>query len=293
MIAILSDIHANLPALEAVLADMRVTNAKWNAIWLTGDYLGGMPHPCETMDRLMALSDDWHVPVSIVLGNHDQTILELHQGMHPEMWQTTQWGLMTWTVGQLQPHHWAMLEGLQQTASVPYGNGQRALLFHGRPQNIRAKILEQKDAEEVAKSVSETILACGHSHQTRMFRVDDKRVINVGSVSNTVEGLGGHACYVLLDETTGMTTFRYVGYDVEKAIQALRNSSSWERASGVARAWGLEMRTGRQHLMGLVTFANAYAERELGHPVKMIPPDLWLTAEQQWDGSEWLPGRAL
>ena len=87
--------------------------------------------------------------------------------------------------------------------------------------------------------------------------------------------------------------FRHVAYDVERTVRGLRRSGLPERAPGISRADILELRTGRHHVMSLLAFCEQYAERSLGYTTQEIPSELWREAEARWDGTEWLPGRAL
>ncbi|HML46985.1 MAG TPA: metallophosphoesterase family protein, partial [Clostridia bacterium] len=100
MIAILSDIHGNLPALEAVLADLPPVRE----IWLLGDLLGELPYPREVMGKLQALERD--LPVRAVAGNREVSLLEIRDGLHEDWRQGTQLSALTWTADQLEPRHW-------------------------------------------------------------------------------------------------------------------------------------------------------------------------------------------
>jgi len=276
MTAILSDIHANFYALEAVLADM----PKVDAIWSLGDMAGEMPFPCETMDRL--LNSD--VPIRAVKGNRDEAHLAARQGKHPEWRQGKQWGTAAWTTDMFKPHHWDFFESLPQTLTI-----DGALLFHGRPNSTRGLILEEENARVVAEKEQAAWLFCGHTHMARQFLLGRQRVVNVGSVGVSLNGIGGTACYVLFDGEK--VVFRQVSYDVEKAVAAMTDSAFMALSPGIVRATAMEMRTGRHYVMGLVQFAQAYAERELGYAPSIVPAELWDAAERAWDGTEWLEGR--
>ena len=268
MIAILSDIHSNIHALDAVLADI----PEVSDIWILGDMIGGLAFPCKVLDRLMNLS----IPVSAVLGNWEESLLEGKRGLHPEWWKTTQFSSLAWTVDALQPHHWAFLESLDGTISINTIAGG-ALLYHGRPKNAIESILTEKDVAEVAAVHSERWLLGGHTHIARLFRFgsDNQRVVGVGSVGLSMDGIGGTACYALLGDNL---TFRHVAYDVEAAIAALERSSLTQTAPGFARANALSMASGRNHIASLIDFCQAYSGS-------------WEEAEQIWDGSECMEWR--
>jgi len=287
MIAILADIHANLYALEAVLEDM----PRVSQIWLLGDALGCLNYPGEVLDRLLNLD----APVYSILGNHEEALLDEKNGKHPDWRMGTQYASMIWTSEALKPRHWEYIEGLrpaQSVDSVPGG----ALLYHGLPGSTRGCIFTEDAARKAAQGRPERILAGGHSHQARMFRLGSQAVMDAGSVGIALGGIGGTACYALLDEEKAdparYAVFRSVAYDVEGAVASLMKSELPERAPGITRAAASELRTGRHYMMALVIFAMNCAEKQLGYRPGIIPPEIWRQAEIEWDGAEWTPGRS-
>jgi len=222
MVAILSDIHSNLYALEAVLADM----PKVSAVWVLGDTVGGVnPFPCQVIYRLMNL----HVPVSAILGNWEEWAFEARHNIQPE-WRNdgTKMAAGVWTLEALQDRHWNYLKSLGKTKHI-----NDVLLFHGRPDDSRVPVLSQAHAEEVATQHGAKWLIGGHTHQARLFRVGDRYVVNVGSVGVSIDGIGGTACYALLDGDK--LVFRHVAYDVDAAINAIKNSEPYKLAKEFAK----------------------------------------------------------
>lgn len=286
----LSDIHANLPAFEAVLADM----PEVSALWVLGDIIGELPFPVETLDLLMHLSQ--RLPVRCVAGNREVSLLEAHHGEHPTWWVGTQMRTLAWTVDQLRPEHWSWMKGLPSTLScgaLPGG----ALLFHGSPTAVRGQLFTADAAKRAASGIHERWLLGGHTHQARFYRVDGHSFINAGSIGISLDGIGGTACYVLIDETNASDEspgiqFRYVAYDVGRVLRALETSGLAALAPGISRADALEMQTGRHHVMSLLQHAAALAKDALGSQPAAIPPALWERAEREWTGDEWLPGRS-
>jgi len=291
-IAILGDIHGNLPALEAVLDDMPVVSQ----IWVLGDMVGELPFPCEVMDRLLNLD----VPVHAVIGNREESLLIARNGGHKEWWEGNQYAALAWTSDTLKPPHWDFINSLQKTLYVdsPLGG---ALLYHGMPDDIRGAMLKEEDATKaigaaksiIAKKQKIQWLAGGHSHHARLFSLDDIRIIGAGSVGLALDGIGGVACYALINSDKRVT-FRNVSYDTVAVIDKIRESGLSVRAPGIALATTAELLTGRHYMSGLVEFAEAYARRKLsnksGH-LSEIPLELWKQAEKAWDVSEWMEGR--
>jgi len=232
MIAILSDIHSNLHALEAVLEDM----PKVSAIYILGDTIGGAsPFPCEVLDRLMGLS----VPVSSVLGNWEWMMVTRRHDITQEIRNSgTKLAAGAWAMDALEEHHWNYLESLDMTIKA-----NNMLLSHGRPDDVLGVVLSQEDADELVKSYSEKWLICGHTHRTRLFKVGSQRIVNAGSVGLSADCISGAACYALLDEAH--ISFRHVPYDVEAAVRAIEISEIYALAKDYADRIIEIMRTGR------------------------------------------------
>ena len=259
MIAILSDIHSNIHALDAVLADMP---KEVSEIWVLGDTVGGLSSPCEVLDRLMNLPK----PLTAILGNWEENFFLAKKGKYPEWWEGTQCANLAWTYDSFKARHWDYLEGLSSTSSldtVPEG----AFLSHAKPWDSQNGIYNEDDAKEAAASRTEKWLFCGHIHQSKSFRVGGQRVVCVGSVGLSMDGIGGMACYALLDE--GRLTFRHIDYDVDAAINDLKHSELARCSPGFSKANALSAATGQNYVQALIKSATAY-------------DGTWEEGEQKW-----------
>lgn len=271
MIAVLADIHGNLHALEAVLADMPAVTE----IWSLGDMLTGPPFPCEVLERLLNMP----VPVHAVLGNHEEFLLEIRRTRGDKKWRGKQFGGFPIVVDSLNSEHWAYIESLKISKKIPEKN---ALIFHGTPENSRGKILSETDAKNAAENRREQWLIGGHTHSSRFFRAGTKKIITAGSVGMPLDGIGGVASYVLIDENTSAVAFRAVSYDVDAAIRAMHNAGFTELAPVISKALIAQLRTGRNYIEGLVRHVLSYAERQLGYKPNEIPNEIWEEAEKTW-----------
>lgn len=282
MIVVVSDIHANLPALDAVLAEIPPISA----LWVLGDTVGETAQPCETLERLFSLP----FPMYAVMGNREESLLEAKEGKCAAWWRGTQFRLPAWTVEKLKPSHWEWMQRLPLTVELPFGSNT-ALLCHGSPLHTRDKMNSEEALEEALYGQEATLLLCGHTHRVGERQYKEKKIVNAGSVGISLDGIGGTACYTLLNEETGAITQRKVAYNAEETIKAIQNSALPELAPGVTRAIILELRSGRSHLMGLLEFCQRYAKKQYGITENPLPDAIWREAEQKWDGTEWLPGR--
>jgi len=222
MIALLSDIHSNIYALDAVLKDM----PKVSVAYVLGDTVGGAnPFPCQVLDTLMNLD----MRVSAILGNWEAWMINVRHDIPPE-WRGdgTKIAAGAWTMDVMKEHHWNFLEGLGTDLCV-----DDMLLFHGSPESLKDEIICQDSAEELAKRHNAKWLIGGHTHKARLFRVGSHRVVNVGSVGLSCDCIGGTACYALLDEDN--IIFRHVSYDLESAVKAIENSELFTLAGDFSR----------------------------------------------------------
>jgi predicted phosphodiesterase len=227
--AIISDIHANLEALEAVLADIRGQNI--SEIYCLGDIIGYGPNPCECIDLVMAACGH------CLLGNHDQAAL-----FDPEGFNATAERAVFWTrkmleagSGPVSEKRWDFLGELPRVI-----NESQFLFVHGSARNplneyvFPEDIFNQKKMEKIF-SLVEKYCFQGHTHIPGVFTEDlnflspeeidfkyelgaKKVLVNVGSVGQPRNG-DNRSSYVVLDGNT--VHFRQVAYDFSKTAKKI------------------------------------------------------------------------
>lgn len=241
-IAALSDIHGNLAALDAVLADIRSAGA--DLIVNLGDILSGALYPNETADRLMPLG------LPTIRGNHERQVLA---GDRSSMGPSDRWAFDC-----LRPDQLDWIAGLPSTLPV----GEDVLLVHGTPESDLTYFLEtvtgsgcrQATPEEVKHRAGNTackLILCGHTHLQRSMKLDDGRlIVNPGSVGlqayeddrpfpHRVEMGSPHARYATVTRTRSgwAVEFRAVEYDWDTAAATA--------ATNERHDWAVALRTGR------------------------------------------------
>ena len=230
MLALISDIHSNIAALEAVLADIKVQGAE--RIFCLGDVLGYGPNPCECLD----LAATWDL---CIMGNHDQAVL-----LEPGGFNTAAERAVFWTRERFESEpdagrraaRWEFLAGLG------VHRFERNLLFvHGSPRRPLHEYIFPDDPEVNMEKMGTIFdrfpVACfvGHTHMPGVF-TDDYRfltpaevgdglvigdrkvVVNIGSVGQPRDR-DPRACYGLLDGNR--LTWRRVEYDVATTVRAI------------------------------------------------------------------------
>jgi putative phosphoesterase len=210
--AFLSDIHANLDALGAVLEHLAGQGAEH--VFALGDLVGYNAEPNEVLRRLRKES------VLCLQGNHDRAVLTGDPaGFNP---YATAGVLYTRRI--LDPEQRAWLASLPEVRDVAVP-GLRAKLVHGSPRDPLAEYVFPGSPawlfEELADVAGNPdVVAMGHTHVP--MRVDDRTLfLNPGSVGQPRDG-DPRASYCVLDTTRRSTEFHRVAYDVESAAAKVR-----------------------------------------------------------------------
>ena len=237
-IAVLSDIHANLAALEAVRADLPPVDE----IWVLGDIVGYGPQPNEVITVLQEMG------ARSVLGNHDGAAIGT---VDPADFNPDARTAIEWTATQLDPNARAYLGTLPE---VRVSGDLTAV--HGSPRDpIWEYILSPAIATENLGHFQTWLCLFGHTHLPVIFRADDSRVlalqaepgepvrldarralINPGSVGQPRDGIPTSA-YAILDDREATAEFRRVAYDIERT-QRLMQAAGLPPRLAERLSWG-------------------------------------------------------
>lgn len=236
-LAFISDIHANLPALEAVLADL--DRQRPDAVYCLGDLVSYAPWPNE----VVWLIRQHRIPT--LMGNHDQTLSQLTAGevlpvVSPDhkKWAGAQ--SLAFTHAQLGREERAFLGSLPRHIRLEFDTPQGRsdlLMVHGSPTSLNEYLLEDRaeaDMLSVMDQAGADILLFGHSHLPyhrplpghSPERPAYRHAINTGSVGKPKDG-DPRAGYVLIEwlGSEPHVTMVRVAYDVERAARAIEESS--------------------------------------------------------------------
>jgi diadenosine tetraphosphatase ApaH/serine/threonine PP2A family protein phosphatase len=225
--AIVSDIHSNLEALEAVLAALEPERPE--ALVCLGDFVGYGASPNECIERLRPRL------AAAVAGNHDWAACGR---MRLGSFSGDAAQAARWTGTQLTPEHRDYLAGLPLTA-----RWQGALLVHAAPAVPErwAYVLSPADAAEEFTAFDEPLGFIGHSHYPGAFELDGRRAIRytraaeiriepgrrylvtVPSVGQPRDGDPRAGC-LIVDEQAGLLRQLRIGYDVDAAMRRIREA---------------------------------------------------------------------
>jgi predicted phosphodiesterase len=215
-VAALYDIHGNLPALDAVLAELQAIEPE--VIVIGGD-VGG-PLIVETLDRLVALRPR----PRFVRGNHDRELVEaFDSGAGPEQTADPSEQGTRWAARRLNRRHRDFLASFEPTVRIEIAGLGPTLFCHGSPRDDDEDITDRTPEQRLRPmfhGVDERVIVCGHSHRQFDRHVLGKRLLNAGAVGMPYEGVAG-AFWLLLGPGAEL---RRTDYDVDAAASRMRAS---------------------------------------------------------------------
>lgn len=238
-ITIFGDIHGNLPALEAVFADMDQRGLE--NLYCLGDLVGYGTFPNEVVQMVRARN------IPTIMGNYDQGVgldsddcgCAYKTDVARKMGEQS----IAWSNQQTTADNKAYLRTLKENIALQLGDF-KILLVHGSPRKINEYLYEDRpDAslERIMDSIDADILVCGHTHLPyHKILPDGRHIMNAGSVGKPKDN-NPDACYVVLsvDNQQLQVDFIRVPYDVERAATAI------EAADGMPDAFAQMLRDGR------------------------------------------------
>jgi predicted phosphodiesterase len=173
--ALISDVHGNAVAFEAVLADLERDPV--GQIVCLGDMIQGGSQPAQVVRRLRELA------CPVVLGNADAFLVDPDAGEEEKT--ERQLSVREWTVAQIGDEGVAFIETFRPTVDVPLGADRTLLAFHGSPASFDDIVLPHVEEDEFRRLLgppAADVLAGGHVHLQWLRRYGDSAFVNPGSV---------------------------------------------------------------------------------------------------------------
>lgn len=216
-LAVLADIHGNLPALEAVIDDMAAFEV--DHVIVAGDSINLGPFSAQVIERILDLK--W----AVIRGNHEFYMLYYNTPYAPKAWQ--HFHTPRWLNEHLPKHLRNIIAALPDELRLCYPDAPYIRAAHGVPCNHWQGIYPSMADEQIAAlldGVEETTLIVGHTHLPLERQVGRHHILNPGSVGLAMDGIAG-ARYLILDgDKDGWTpTFRHVAYDYARLF------AEWDR----------------------------------------------------------------
>jgi predicted phosphodiesterase len=231
-VAALYDIHGNLPALDAVLDEVRAASV--DRIVVGGDVLPG-PMPCETLERLFDLG----APVEFIHGNGELAVLAQVGVTDPA--HVTYWGItlrpgqtssptppaavqevLRWTAAQVHPRYDEVLRSWPPTCRLDIPGVGAVLFCHGTPRSETegfTRLTPEDRLAPVFTGLGVDVVVCGHTHMQFDRTIAGVRVVNAGSVGMPFGQPG--ADWLLLGPDVQL---RHTAYDLQAAARRVRGT---------------------------------------------------------------------
>ena len=239
---IISDIHANLPALEAVLEDA----GQVDRVWCLGDIVGYGPDPNQCIERVANLPD-----LLCLKGNHDAAILgEIAITAFNYEARVS----LRWLESELRPENRKWLTGLEERLEF-----EGVTFAHGSPRNpVWEYIMDVGTASDNMRDFNTTICLVGHTHlpglyqlkaetqpstryyglvEDEPFTLNEKTILNPGSVGQPRDN-DPRCAYLIYDDIERCWTFHRVTYDIEQVQARILDAGlPYRHAFRLAEGW--------------------------------------------------------
>ena len=228
-IAVISDIHGNMEALNAVMAD--IENSECDELFVLGDLAMAGPEPQKAIKYFMEKENDGKT--IIIQGNTDLMIADYSADLFEELEKKAPVmnAALKDDINLTNVSEKMFLKNLPEKKEINF-EGVSFLLVHGSPRKNNEDILAETPMDEIEKMIKDVnaqVVLCGHTHIPCGFQTKSKKtVINVGSVGRPFTQ-DPKSCYLLINVENGQCVFEHklVEYDNKKAAEKLSKRNFW------------------------------------------------------------------
>lgn len=310
-LAVVSDIHGNLTALEAVLTD--IERQRIDEIVIAGDFVGG-PQPQATLDLLR----ENHAVM--IRGNNENYYLDYDRdGAAAGNGSSKQWEAMLWAYERLSRDALDYLRALPEQRVITIEGAAPIRVVHGSPGSDREHLFPDRDPatltkfrqagllpwdqtppplSRVTKDVAEAVLVCGHSHIPWQQSERGCLVVNPGSAGESTNGDPRATCAILT--WTGdrwSVKHRFITYDVGQLRRTYETTGCLADGGAFARACFLASESGHNVALRLVRHTYRAAAAQGLDTDAGVPDDVWDDAVACFDWEQatrtWGPNARL
>lgn len=214
-LAVISDIHGNAHALEAVLHDIRTESV--NGIVVGGDVIAG-PMPSETLTLL----EEYELPTHFVRGNHDSDVVRTLAGKGTCGMSERADEVAQWVAGKLSPEHKQLVSRWQSIYEMEMEGWGNILFCHATANSDTyafSRLTPEAKLLRFFQNLDASLMVCAHTHMQFDRMIAGVRVVNAGSVGMCVGQTG--ADWLLIDDDIH---FKHSNYDLVKAAAQIRQS---------------------------------------------------------------------
>lgn len=233
-VLLISDLHANLQATEAVLAD--AARDGWDLALVLGDLVGYGADPDAVLDAVRALPN-----ATVIRGNHDKAAAGIDDAAD---FNFVARQAAEWTAARLDADRLAYLRGLPRGPLAIDGLGHSVAICHGAPFDEDYYVFDTGDAGDALAASPASVIFCGHTHvqmafremsagHRRMVTALDAETIDIGATVRTLINPGSvgqprdgdpRAAYGTLETAEGIVRLHRVPYDIAEAQRRIRDA---------------------------------------------------------------------
>jgi predicted phosphodiesterase len=281
-LAVMADIHGNLPGFEAVMADLE-QYAPLDGYLVAGDVVGG-PGQEAILQRLIATG------AVVAHGNGEVNALEVADGAAPDyIYTARQFTFIRWVVEHLSLQSLAFLRSQPAQSVVTLPGALPVRVVHGSPRDVVEGVNPLRRPEllaEVMRLVPEPVVVFGHTHWPFQVRLDGRLAFNPGAVYFPEDGFIGSE-YALLDWDGERWTAQHhqVAYDLAEFRRSYRDSG-FLAVSPLCRIYLEDAHSGIDTLHTFFDHCQTLAEAAGCADLPYFPDEIWQQAEETfpWDG---------
>lgn len=274
-LAVLSDVHANLPALEAILQD--AAQFAVDQVIVAGDLINCGAYSVQVMERLMAENR------AVMRGNHEFYLLDYGTSREPA--SRRGYTLPRW-LNEMIPAYWRnVIAALPDTLTLFYPDAPPVRVVHGRPGDHWHGLYPTTSDDEIRAAlagVQEKTVIAGHTHLPFERHVNGWHVLNAGSAGLPLEGNPAIATYILLHSRPDGwdAEFRRLSYDISPLFEEFERIQFVQAVGVTARMYIEEFKTARLriapfHVWRHATYPDQPATLDMADEFLSLGEGIW------------------
>lgn len=253
-LAVLSDIHGNLPALQAVISDLE--NFDVDHLVVAGDVINFGPFSRQTAE--LVIEKGWPV----IRGNNEYFLLDYKTPRAPVEWSDPiQFAPIAWLDRQFHPDLRTRIASWPDTLNLRFRDAPPIQVFHGTPASPWDSIywtLSDEEIERLLSSVEANYMICGHTHLPMDRQSGRWHLFNPGSVGVPIDGIFS-ASYMILDgdEQGWKATLRRIPFDYQALFEEFERSG-YNKESGPIGRLTVELYKTARPMLGFLRWREKY-----------------------------------
>lgn len=251
-VAVVSDIHGNYLALQAVLEHLKTQ--KVDELVIAGDTVNALPDSKACWDRVLSLG------CVVLRGNHERYLYDYGTPQADPSWATERFRGLLWTLKQFGQADLDKMRSLPMTYPLP-----GLLICHASPHNDQENVSAQTpraSLERMLRGTDEPLLVRGHNHVWLEHRFSGRVLLSIGSAGLPLNG-NRAAQYLILDQAVNGWRWekQFVPYDTAAALARFKHTGYSEKGGALVPLFYQELATAELHLLPFLKRYLAAVER--------------------------------